>query len=99
MLSPTVALVGSLQSELGCSDDWQPACADTELARIGDSPLYRATFDVPDGRYELKLPYSHARELLMDVLRYGVDAEVMEPESLRQQARTLLQLALSAYER
>ena len=35
----------------------------------------------------------------MDVLRYGVDAEVMEPESLRQQARTLLQLALSAYER
>ena len=51
-----------------------------------------------DGRYQLKLPYSNARELLMDVLRYGADAQIVEPESLRQQARTMLQLALSAYE-
>ena len=58
-----------------------------------------AARDLPDGRYELKLPYSHAKELLMDVLRYGADAEVTEPPSLRQQARTLLQLALSNYER
>lgn len=54
---------------------------------------------LPDGRYELKLPYSNAKELLMDVLRYGADAEVTEPPALRQQARTLLQLALGAYER
>jgi predicted DNA-binding transcriptional regulator YafY len=52
-----------------------------------------------DGRYQLKLPYSNAKELLMDVLRYGADAEITEPESLRQQAKTLLQLALSTYER
>ena len=52
-----------------------------------------------DGRYQLKLPYSNARELLMDVLRYGADAEITEPVSLREQAKTLLQLALSAYER
>jgi predicted DNA-binding transcriptional regulator YafY len=52
---------------------------------------------LPDGRYELKLPYSHARELLMDVLRYGADAEIVEPASLRQQAKMVLQLALSAY--
>ena len=31
----SVALVGSLQDELGCPGDWQPACADTELARVG----------------------------------------------------------------
>ena len=54
---------------------------------------------LPDGRYELKLPYSNAKELLMDVLRYGADAEITEPVSLRAQAKTLLQLALSAYER
>ena len=54
---------------------------------------------LPDGRYELKLPYSNAKELLMDVMRYGADAEVMEPPALRAQARTMLQLALSAYER
>ena len=28
----SVALVGDLQSELGCSADWQPECAATELA-------------------------------------------------------------------
>ena len=52
---------------------------------------------LPDGRYELKVPYSGAKELLMDVLRYGADAEVVAPEPLRQQARTMLRLALSAY--
>ena len=52
-----------------------------------------------DGRYELKVPYSAARELLMDVLHYGSDAEILEPQSLREQARSLLQLALSNYER
>lgn len=53
---------------------------------------------LPDGRYQLKLPYSNAKELLMDVLRYGADAQIVEPEALRLQARTMLQLALSAYE-
>ncbi|MGE5865273.1 MAG: helix-turn-helix transcriptional regulator [Rhizobacter sp.] len=51
-----------------------------------------------DGRYELKLPYSSGRELLMDVLHYGGDAEIIEPASLREQARSLLALALSQYE-
>jgi len=54
---------------------------------------------LPDGRYELRLPYSNGRELLMDVLRYGADAEIVAPASLRQQARASLQLALSGYER
>lgn len=52
-----------------------------------------------DGRYELKIPYSAARELLMDVLHYGSDAEIIEPPALREQAKSLLQLALSNYER
>jgi predicted DNA-binding transcriptional regulator YafY len=52
-----------------------------------------------DGRYELKVPYSTSRELLMDVLHYGSDAEIIEPQSLREQAKSLLQLALSNYER
>ena len=30
-----------------------------------------------DGRYELKVPYSVPRELLMDVLHYGGDAEIV----------------------
>ena len=51
-----------------------------------------------DGRYELKLPYSNSRELLMDVLKYGPDAEVVAPVSLREEMKILLQLALGAYQ-
>ena len=29
----TVTLVGDLQSELGCSDDWQPVCTATDFTR------------------------------------------------------------------
>lgn len=53
---------------------------------------------LPDGRYELRIPYSAPRELLMDVLHYGSDAEIVEPKSLREQAKSLLQLALSNYD-
>ena len=53
---------------------------------------------LPDGRYELKVPYSVSRELLMDVLHYGSDAEIIEPQSLREQAKALLTLALSNYD-
>ena len=51
-----------------------------------------------DGRYELRVPYSNARELLMDVLRYGPDAEIVSPIPLREEAKIQLQLALSNYE-
>jgi predicted DNA-binding transcriptional regulator YafY len=53
---------------------------------------------LPDGRYELKLPYSNSRELLMDVLNYGPDAEIVAPVSLREEMRILLQLALGTYQ-
>ena len=39
----TATLVGSLQDELGCSADWQPSCADTELAREPGSTVYSRT--------------------------------------------------------
>jgi len=52
---------------------------------------------LPDGGYELRVPYSNPKELLMDVLKYGPDAEVIEPPSLRNEARILLQLALASY--
>jgi predicted DNA-binding transcriptional regulator YafY len=52
---------------------------------------------LPDGRYELKLPYSDSRELLMDVLKHGPDAEIVAPVSLREEIRILLQLALAGY--
>ncbi|MFH8251342.1 pullulanase-type alpha-1,6-glucosidase [Microbacterium sp. B2969] len=51
----TFALVGSLQDELGCSGDWQPECAKTELAPTGEANLYSAEFTLPAGSYEYKV--------------------------------------------
>jgi proteasome accessory factor C len=36
-----------------------------------------------DGSYLLELPYSKGDELLMDILRWGEEAEVLEPKELR----------------
>jgi predicted DNA-binding transcriptional regulator YafY len=36
-----------------------------------------------DGSYLLKLPYSREPELVMDIMKYGADVEVLAPESLR----------------
>jgi predicted DNA-binding transcriptional regulator YafY len=35
--------------------------------------------------YHLHVPYSDERELIMEVLRYGPDVEVLAPESLRRE--------------
>jgi len=36
-----------------------------------------------NGDYELRLPYGNPTELIMDILKYGSDVEVMAPASLR----------------
>jgi predicted DNA-binding transcriptional regulator YafY len=51
-----------------------------------------------DGRYEMRLPYSNSKELLMDVLKYGPDAQIVAPLSLREEMKIQLQLALGAYQ-
>ncbi len=51
---PVVALVGSLQSELGCPGDWQPECPQTRLQEVSPG-VFRATFDVPAGAFEYKV--------------------------------------------
>ena len=57
----TVALVGSLQSELGCPGDWQPECPATRLAPVAGSPgLFRASFDVPAGNHEYKVALNNS---------------------------------------
>lgn len=51
----TFALVGDLQSELGCSADWQPECAQTELVPTATPGLYAAEFEVPAGTWQYKV--------------------------------------------
>jgi predicted DNA-binding transcriptional regulator YafY len=50
-----------------------------------------------DCSYTLVVPYSDARELLGDVLRFGADVEALAPKSLRASAMEALRLALGRY--
>ncbi len=50
-----------------------------------------------DGRYELKIPYSQTPELIMDILKYGPDVEVVEPTALRELVGERLRLAAEIY--
>ena len=50
----TVALVGSLQDELGCPGDWDPACPATELSYDANDDVWQAVFTPPAGSYEYK---------------------------------------------
>ena len=50
-----VVIAGSLQDELGCEKDWEPACTATALTRVGESATYTRVFDLPAGAYEFKV--------------------------------------------
>ncbi len=52
---------------------------------------------LPDGSYQLRLPYSADPELIMDILKYGPDCEVMEPAALREKVHGLLREAAKRY--
>jgi predicted DNA-binding transcriptional regulator YafY len=51
-----------------------------------------------DGCYQLRLPYSNDPELIMDVLKYGPDCEVIAPAELREKVKDLLLNASRRYE-
>ncbi len=51
----TVTLVGSLQSEIGCGGDWDPACAASFLTYDATDDVWQATFSLPAGSYEFKV--------------------------------------------
>ena len=59
-------------------------------------PRQKGAFQ-PDGSYVLELPYSDDRELVMDILRYGPDVEVLGPSDLRNAVQSRLQTALQLY--
>ena len=50
-----------------------------------------------DGAYVLKVPYSDSRELIMDILKYGADVEVLAPAELRAEVKRQLSKAADIY--
>jgi predicted DNA-binding transcriptional regulator YafY len=81
----------------GTNVEWATIRFSPTAARWVSSEIWhkqqRAKFE-DDGSYLLEVPYSNRRELIMDVMRYGVDAEVLGPPELRiEVAMTVRQLA------
>ncbi|WP_395401044.1 alpha-amylase family glycosyl hydrolase [Arthrobacter sp. UC242_113] len=50
----SVTVAGSLNSEMGCPDDWQPACESAFMAFDPADRLWKLTADLPAGQYEFK---------------------------------------------
>jgi len=59
-------------------------------------PKQRAKFE-SDGTYTLEVPYANDRELLMEILKYGADVEVLAPASLRNRVADALKAAAKRY--
>lgn len=56
----------------------------------------RSAFE-PDGSYLLEIPYADDRELVMDILKFGPDVEVLAPEALRARVVERLEAAARRY--
>lgn len=65
------------------AETWHPAQEGTHLE---------------DGRYELRVPYGDPRELVLDILRYGPDVEVLGPPALRAEVAARLAAAAAQYD-
>ena len=50
-----------------------------------------------DGSYVLEVPYANDQELLMEVLKFGPEAEVLAPSALRERAASQLREAAAKY--
>lgn len=46
---------------------------------------------LPDGNYQLDVPYGKDWELIQDILKQGPDVEVLSPDGLRQKVMQLVQ--------
>ena len=56
----SVTIAGSLQSELGCGGDWDPACSATHLTYDAVDDVWQGSFSPPAGAYEYKAALNNA---------------------------------------
>jgi predicted DNA-binding transcriptional regulator YafY len=52
---------------------------------------------LPNGEYDLKVPYGNPTELIMDILKYGEEVEVLGPVELRRAVADKLRAAAERY--
>jgi arabinogalactan oligomer/maltooligosaccharide transport system substrate-binding protein len=64
----SVAVVGTVQTFLGCAGDWSPHCSESELQANGDGTFSLTTDAIPAGEYEFKVAVNDGW-----AINYGVD--------------------------
>ena len=80
--SASATLVGDLQSELGCAEDWAPACAATALGGGEADGTWEGTFDVPAGAWEFKIAMDGAWDVSYGVGDQNVPLRLEQPARL-----------------
>jgi alpha-amylase len=62
-LVPSVTVAGSLQSEMGCPTDWDPACDSSDLVFDTGDGLWKRTVTLPAGDYEWKVAVNNSWDI------------------------------------
>ena len=84
----------------GVAEDWAVLRFSPERAKwVADERWHPAQLGRYDGEvYELQVPYSNPTELVLDILKFGADVEVVSPPSLRTLVARRLRMAAALYE-
>jgi predicted DNA-binding transcriptional regulator YafY len=84
----------------GCKVEWAALKFSPRAARWVSAqnwhPKQRARIE-KDGSYLLEIPYADDRELVMEILKYGPDVEVLGPEALRKRVGDSIRQAAERY--
>lgn len=83
----------------GSAQHWAVLRFTPERARwVADETWHPDQIGRWDGEhYELQVPYSDPRELMMDILKFGPDVEVLAPACLRERVAARLRAAWARY--
>ncbi|MBN1308963.1 MAG: WYL domain-containing protein [Chitinispirillaceae bacterium] len=68
-----------------------------EVSRENWHPRQKGEW-ISETTFRLTIPYGHHRELVMDILRWGEDAEVVGPPDLRETVKTTIEKMEKKYE-
>ena len=107
---PGISIEAALVDKLVGKDFGIFAGGDRQWARLKFTPVQARWVEaevwhpeqrvsmLEDGSYLMEVPYSDARELLLEILRFGPDVEVLDPPELRKEIRKRLKKAADQYD-
>jgi glycosidase len=78
----TVAIAGTLDSELGCAADWLPDCAEAQMTFSQNDKIWKKTVQIPAGPYSYKaaLDKSWTENYGWNAVRDGANIDLDTPD-------------------